>query len=73
MSLGPISNNSNTCFGAIFELDVATSIGPTGIPNWVFGDTFLKNVYSVFRYQPPGMGFAELNDVGNASSGEYPT
>ena len=43
------------CVGSIFVL-TGSSFGP----GWVFGDTFLKNVYSVFRANPPSIGFATL-------------
>lgn len=46
---------SNQCIGAFFEL-TSTS------PPWIIGDTFLKNVYSVFRYSPPSVGFATLSN-----------
>jgi len=47
----------NDCLGAIFGLD----LGSQGGPDWVIGDTFLKNVYSVFRFSPgPSVGFAQL-------------
>ncbi|KAF8552734.1 acid protease [Imleria badia] len=48
---------SNTCVGAFFEINTNTS----GAPSWIVGDTFLKNVYSVFRYSPPSVGFATLS------------
>ncbi|KAG2142914.1 aspartic peptidase domain-containing protein [Suillus bovinus] len=56
--------NSTECIGAFFE----TSTG-TGSPSWIFGDTFLKNVYSVFRYNPPSVGFANLSSVAVAENG----
>lgn len=28
--------------------------------SWIVGDTYLKNFYSVFRYDPPAVGFAPL-------------
>jgi cathepsin D len=34
--------------------------GSSDGPGWVVGDTFLKNVYSVFRANPPSIGFAAL-------------
>ncbi|TDL23853.1 acid protease [Rickenella mellea] len=52
------------CLGAIFNLDISG----TGSPAWIVGDTFLKNVYSVFRYNPPSVGFAELSDTAKAMS-----
>jgi len=43
------------CLGAFFEVDLGGNS-----PTWIIGDTFLKNVYSVFRYNPPSVGFATL-------------
>jgi len=28
---------------------------------WVLGDSFLKNVYTVYRFDPPSVGFAQLS------------
>ncbi|KAG5717259.1 hypothetical protein E4T56_gene19947, partial [Termitomyces sp. T112] len=52
------------CLGAFFELNTGASA-----PSWIVGDTFLKNVYSVFRYDPPSVGFAELSSVALALNG----
>ncbi|KAF8624021.1 hypothetical protein AX17_007227 [Amanita inopinata Kibby_2008] len=52
------------CLGAFFELTTGGSA-----PSWIFGDTFLKNVYSVFRYDPPAVGFAELSSAAIAVNG----
>jgi hypothetical protein len=41
--------------GAIFMF-----IGPSSGPGWIVGDTFLKNVYSVFRVNPASAGVAVL-------------
>ncbi|KAF9053233.1 aspartic peptidase domain-containing protein [Panaeolus papilionaceus] len=63
MNLGPESvRDINMCAGAIFDLTLGSNVvaGP-GVPSWVIGDTFLKNVYSVFRATPPSVGFAELS------------
>jgi len=46
------------CVGALFSID---SDGSSSGPSWIMGDTFLKNVYSVFRYNPPSVGFAALS------------
>jgi cathepsin D len=51
---------SGYCLGAIFEIDLST----TGL-DWVVGDAFLKNVFSVFEYEPARVGFANL--VGGAA------
>jgi len=55
------SINQNTCVGAFFEIN-------NNNPNlgWIIGDTFLKNVYSVYRFKPPSVGFATL--AANAQS-----
>lgn len=52
------------CLGAFFELSTGGSA-----PSWIVGDTFLKNVYSVFRYSPASVGFAQLSDFALANSG----
>jgi len=54
------------CVGAFFQLDVQGD----GTPPWIVGDTFLKNVYSVFRFDPPAVGFATLSSTANALSGD---
>jgi len=68
----PISNadfqaqqlNEETCVGAFFEVSTGGDA-----PAWIVGDTFLKNVYSVFRYNPPSVGFAQLSAVDIAMNG----
>jgi len=37
---------------------LALALSPDNI--WLLGDTFLKNVYSVYRYDPPSVGFAPI-------------
>jgi len=61
----------NQCLGAFFEISTGSSA-----PSWIVGDTFLKNVYSVFRYDPLSIGFAQLSGTAlaeNGSDGEAPT
>jgi len=61
--------SSNRCIGAFFVIGTST-------PAWIIGDTFLKNVYSVFRYDPPSVGFADLSETAlamNQPGGEVPT
>jgi len=48
--------SSTQCVGAFFALSLSGSA-----PQWIIGDTFLKNVYSVYRYNPPSVGFANLS------------
>ncbi|KAF8160631.1 aspartic peptidase domain-containing protein [Crassisporium funariophilum] len=68
MNIGPESTGSSNCLGAIFDLSLGSNIeSGTGNPNWVIGDTFLKNVYSVFRASPPAVGFAQLSDAAGGS------
>jgi len=45
---------TQTCVGTIEGIDLESV-------TWVLGDTFLKNVYSVYRYAPPSVGFAQLS------------
>ncbi|KAF7770563.1 hypothetical protein Agabi119p4_6537 [Agaricus bisporus var. burnettii] len=52
------------CLGAFFELS-----GGGSAPPWIIGDTFLKNVYSVFRYDPPSVGFANLSSTAISMNG----
>ncbi|KAI0073925.1 aspartic peptidase A1 [Panus rudis PR-1116 ss-1] len=54
-----------TCLGAFFEIDSSGSTPPI-----IIGDTFLKNVYSVFRASsPPAVGFAALSSTALAMNG----
>lgn len=66
-NLGRVDSNGN-CLGGIFSLEAQSSSSSRGSgpasPEWIVGDTFLKNVYSVFRYQDPrAVGFAELSQT----------
>ncbi|CUA78135.1 Cathepsin D [Rhizoctonia solani] len=55
--------SSSMCVGAFFALNLSGSA-----PSWIVGDTFLKNVYSVYRYNPPSVGFANLSSSALAQS-----
>ena len=66
MNLGPVSDGSATCVGGMIYAD---SWGVDS-NSWVVGGPFLKNVYSVFRFQPPSVGFAELSLQAGGTSGE---
>jgi cathepsin D len=68
MNLGAVTEGSSMCVGAIFDLSQGTNVGSAG-PSWVIGDTFLKNVYSVFRQTPQSVGFAQLAGSDSGSSG----
>jgi len=68
--LAQLNNGPNSrCLGAFFQLETGSSA-----PSWIIGDTFLKNVYSVFRYNPPSIGFADLSPLAQAvHDGPIPT
>ncbi|KAJ7224259.1 acid protease [Mycena pura] len=53
-----------TCVGSFFALTTGNSA-----PSWIVGDTFLKNVYSVFRYNPASIGFAALSEYSLSMNG----
>lgn len=57
-----LTNNPQLCVGAIFEASLG-GLGNPDVPQWIIGDAFLKNVYSVFRYEPPAVGFAQLSPL----------
>lgn len=73
MNLGAVEDGSDQCVGGIFDLSQGSSIGAGSGPSWVVGDTFLKNVYSVFRASPPSVGFAQLSGGGSPGSGSLPS
>ncbi|KAI0343023.1 acid protease [Trametopsis cervina] len=59
--------DEETCVGAFFQME---SSGSGSFPAWVIGDTFLKNVYSVFRASsPPSIGFGQLSDAALSLNG----
>ncbi|KAF8554783.1 acid protease [Imleria badia] len=62
MNLGAVSGigSNQMCGGAIF--DIGNTVGGSGanVPTWIVGDTFLKNVYTVFQGNPAAVGFAQL-------------
>lgn len=47
------NETTGQCTGALIGQNL-------GAFSWVVGDMFLKNVYSVFQYDPPAVGFAQL-------------
>ena len=68
VNFGQISTGSSTCVGAFFDMG---DLDPgTNDFTWFLGTAFLKNVYSVLRFQPPAIGFAELSANASGSSGE---
>ncbi|KAJ7028583.1 aspartyl protease [Mycena alexandri] len=69
MNLGPGQGTARSmCLGGLFDLTLGSNIeANSGNPTWVVGDTFLKNVYSVFRQNPLSVGFAQLSDLAGGS------
>lgn len=56
---GAVDSRGTTCLGAVFELEAGNSI------DWVIGEAFLTGLYSVYRFDPPAVGFAQLGSGGN--------
>ncbi|KAG0706693.1 aspartic peptidase domain-containing protein [Suillus ampliporus] len=61
--LGNVNTTSRMCVGGIFDVSIDSG------PAWIIGDTFLKNVYSVFRASPAAVGFAQLASGLSSSNG----
>ncbi|KAI0753747.1 acid protease [Fomes fomentarius] len=70
----PISNadfnvgqgtQNGMCIGGFIALSTEGSSAPA----FIVGDTFLKNVYSVFRAEPPSVGFATLSQKATDTDG----
>ncbi|KAG2107864.1 aspartic peptidase domain-containing protein [Suillus cothurnatus] len=57
------ASSPQMCAGGIFDIGIGSA------PAWIVGDTFLKNVYSVFRASPAAVGFAQLASGLSSSMG----
>lgn len=68
LNIGYSDSSGLNCYGAISAIGSA----PDGSDQYIFGDAFLKNVYSVFRFDPPSIGFAQLNNPAAISQGDVP-
>ena len=68
LTSGTAAATSQMCAGGIFDIGTITG-GGSGAPSWIVGDTFLKNVYSVFRANPASVGFAQLASGVSSSTG----
>ena len=66
--------NSTHCGGAIYEFTDMGDIAPdgSGNPGWVIGAAFLKNVYSVYRLNPPSVGFAQVASPVETRASPFP-
>ncbi|KAI9623431.1 hypothetical protein H4Q26_014600 [Puccinia striiformis f. sp. tritici PST-130] len=58
----PFGSNGR-CLGSVFELELSGA--SRSLISWVIGDSFLKNVLSVYRYVPAAVGFAKLSSQFN--------
>ncbi|KAF9513772.1 hypothetical protein BS47DRAFT_1295821 [Hydnum rufescens UP504] len=65
----PVDLSGVTCAGAFFGLDLGNS---TSL-EWIIGDAFLKNVYTVFRASPPSVGFAPITNPSGPSLSSSPS
>ncbi|EGN95044.1 hypothetical protein SERLA73DRAFT_187322 [Serpula lacrymans var. lacrymans S7.3] len=63
-----LEGSTTECIGAFFVAESGSG-NSDGSPSWIIGDTFLKNVYSVFRYNPASVGFAALSETALAMNG----
>nr|ODO03913.1 endopeptidase [Cryptococcus depauperatus CBS 7855] len=59
MNLGTFTKDTSKCTGA-------SSRSPI---QWIVGASFIKNVYTSFRYSPTAIGFAELHGGSSVSPG----
>lgn len=55
-NLGRYSSDETMCTGAVY-IQTLSSNSPV---QWIVGDAALKNTYTVFRYSPAAVGFADL-------------
>lgn len=62
-NVGTGNDGTPYCVGSIFATDLGT-----GAPDWIIGDSFLKNVFSVFESSPQRVGFANLKTAGVAQN-----
>ncbi|PKI82587.1 cathepsin D [Malassezia vespertilionis] len=61
MNLGAVSTTGQYCIGAIFAQPTSPN---SAMPAWILGDTFLRTVFSAYRFDPPAVGFADLSADG---------
>jgi len=55
ISLGETESGSGQCVGALVAQDLGLGDGV-----WLLGDSFMKNVYTVFSFNQTAVGFAKL-------------
>lgn len=55
-NLGQTQKGSSMCIGALVGQDMGL-----GTNVWLIGDSFMKNVYSIFSFERNSVGFASLS------------
>lgn len=68
LNIGYSDTGGQNCYGSIAAIGSAAD----GTPQYIFGDAFLKNVYSVFRFSPSAVGFAQLANPAAFQQGNVP-
>ena len=58
---GPLSQASDTCVGSMIAGQDNTA--------WYFGDSFMRNIYTIFDYDNNQVGFATLSSSDGGNSG----
>nr|AOR51687.1 aspartic peptidase [Phaffia rhodozyma] len=70
-NIGALDSQGTSCLGGIYGSDLDSTV------DWIIGDTFLKNVYSVYSYSGTTtgsqVGFASLADGSTVSTGSAST
>lgn len=66
----PVDKKGRLCRGEVGTREQEAVEGNVTEPTqWVFGATFMKNVYSAFQYEPLAVGFAPLKPEFNVQNG----
>ncbi|WVQ83326.1 hypothetical protein IAT38_005465 [Cryptococcus sp. DSM 104549] len=68
-NLGKYSSDTSMCTGAVY-VQALSSSSPV---QWIVGDAALKNTYTVFRYSPAAVGFANLAESVTSSEAAQST
>ncbi|KAF8636167.1 hypothetical protein AX17_003739 [Amanita inopinata Kibby_2008] len=62
-NLGQTAAGSSQCVGALAGVDLGLGAGV-----WLLGDSFMKNVYTLFSFADNTVGFAQLAGAGGSTS-----
>jgi cathepsin D len=58
INLGQTETGSSQCVGALAGQDIGL-----GSKVWLLGDSFMKNVYTIFDFEKNTVGFAALAEL----------